>query len=240
MSDESSSGGLSEGEQAIFGSVEERDEFYRRPLYGDHFNTAVFLRPQHEFNQMMFLKAKVLPGERLLLIGEALEPMKLLEMGEAAVAPEGEFVPLEMRPLALAHKAGRWGIYRELSARFKDAEFDGVIAAQWHHCDELGPEISALLRIVKPGRKLVLLDNGPAPSTIELAEQDVILEYLLRQFVTWAGSRHVPTAQAFEYQKSTWLRTSVDDVAAAAKAVLQEVHVWKYKGMAIIDGVRPK
>ena len=80
-----------------------------------------------------------------------------------------------MRPLAFAHKGGRWGVYRELTAPYRDGEFDGVIAAQTHHCDDLVPEISGLVRIVKPGRKVVLVDNGPARSTFELAKQDVLL-----------------------------------------------------------------
>lgn len=230
--------GLKDGEDAIFRSAAERDEFYRRPLYGDRFNTAVYLKPQREFNRMMFVKAGLRSGERVLLIGEALEPIQLVELGQETVASGVDIVPLEMRHLALAHKSGRWPVYRELSAPYKDGEFDAVIAAQWHHCDELVPEFRAIARIVKPGGKLVLVDNGPAASTFELAKQDVVLDYLLRQFVTWAGARHVPAEQAFDYQKATWLKTPIDEIVAAASAVLQNVGVWEYKGMAMVDGVR--
>lgn len=232
---------LDEGEQARFASIEERDEFFHRPLYGEHFNTAAYLRPQREFNQMMFTKAGVHAGERLFLLGEALETMGLVAMGQAMVTPKGEFLPIDMRYLLFEHKkSGRWSNYREFTAPYRDAEFDGVIAAQTHHCDELVPEISAMVRIVKPGRKVVLADNGPVRSTFELAKQDVLLEWLLRQFVTWAGSRHVPTGEAFEYQKSMWLSNSPEAVFAAAKTVLDEVRLWEHKGMMIIDGVRPR
>lgn len=230
--------GLKDGEEAIFRSAAERDEFYRRPLYGDRFNTAAYLKPQREFNRMMFVKAGFRPGGRLLLIGEALEPIQLVELGQDTVAPGVEIVPLEMRHLALAHRAGRWPVYRELSTPYKDGEFDAVIAAQWHHCDELVPEFRALARIVKLGGKLVLVDNGPALSTFELAKQDVLLDYLLRQFVTWAGARHVSAERAFEYQKTTWLKNPIEEIVAAASAVLEKVCVWEYKGMAMVDGVR--
>jgi SAM-dependent methyltransferase len=233
-------GYLDEGEQARFASVEERDEFYQRPLYGERFNTAAYLRPQREFNQMMFMKAGVRAGEKLYLLGEALETIGLIAMGQAAVAPKGEFVPIEMRPLAFEHKGGRWGVYRELTAPYRDAEFDGAIAAQTHHCDDLIPEISAMVRIVKPGRKVVLVDNGPSRSTFELAKQDVLLGWLLRQFVIWAGSRHVPTGEAFDYQKSIWLSMEPQEIVAAAKTVLDDVRLWEYEGMMIIDGVRPR
>jgi hypothetical protein len=233
-------GFLDEGDQARFVSVQERDEFFRQPLYGERFNTAAFLRGQREFNQMMFVKSGVQAGEKLFLLGEALEATGLVAMGQVAVAPKGEFIPIEMRPLALAHKGGRWGVYRELTAPYRDSEFDGAIAAQTHHCDDLIPEIAGLVRIVKPGRKVVLVDNGPARSTFELAKQDVLLEWLLRQFVIWAGSRHVSTGEAFEYQKSIWLGMDAEQIVAAAKTVLDEVRLWEYKGMMLIDGVRPR
>jgi len=233
----SSAEGLKDGEEALFRSAAERDEFYRRALYGERFNTAAYLKTQREFNRMMFVKAGVKPGGRLLLIGEALEPIQLVEVGKDTVAAGVEIVPVEMRHLALAHKAGRWPVYREISANYRDGEFDAVIAAQWHHCDELVPEFRAIARIVKPGGKLVLVDNGPAQSTFELAKQDVLLDYLLRQFVTWAGARHVPAERAFEYQKATWLKDPIETIVAAAAQVLRQVGVWEYKGMAMVDGV---
>lgn len=229
---------LDEGEQARFASLEERDEFFHRALYGERFNTAAYLRPERDFNHMMFVKSGVRSGQRLYLLGEALETMGLVAMGKAAVGPNGHFVPIEMRPLAFEHKGGRWGVYRELTAPYRDGEFDGAIAAQTHHCDELQPEIAALARIVRPGGKVVLVDNGPSRSTFELAKQDVLLGWLLRQFVIWAGSRHVSTGKAYDYQKAIWLSIEPEEILGVAKAVLNDVRLWEYKGMMIIDGVR--
>jgi SAM-dependent methyltransferase len=231
---------LQDGDRARFASIEERDEFYRRPLYGERFNISAFMQAQHEFNQMMFVKAGVSAGDRVFLLGEVIETIGLVALGQRMVAPKGEIVPIEMRPLAVAHGGGRWGVYRECAVPYRDGEFDGVIAAQTHHCDDLVPEISALARIVKPGRKVVLVDNGPMRSTFELAKQDVLLEFLLRQFVVWAGSRAVPTGEAFEHQKSIWLSNAPEAIVAAAKTVLNEVRLWEYKGMMVIDGVRPR
>ena len=231
---------LQDGDRARFRSIEERDEFYRRPLYGERFNISAFMQAQHEFNRMMFVKAGVGEGNRVFLLGEVIETIGLITLGQEAVGPKGEIVPIEMRPLAVAHNGGRWGVYRECAAPYRDGEFDAVIAAQTHHCDDLVPEISALVRIVKPGRKVVLVDNGPMRSTFELAKQDVLLEWLLRQFVVWAGSRAVPTGEAFEHQKSIWLSNAPEAIVAAAKTALDEVRLWEYKGMMVIDGVRPR
>ncbi len=239
MSDKPQSVGLSEVEQMIFTSVEERDEFYHQPIFGPNWSPAVVWRPHREFNEMMFLKAKVKPGERLLLIGEVMDKVGLIELGKAAVEPGGVFVPVDMRPLAFAHKGGRWGFLREVTAPFADSEFDGVITTQLHHCDEIVPELTALLRIVKPGRKVVLVENGMLPSVFELAKQDAWLEYLLRHFVTWAGSRQVPTSEAYDYLKSTWFSIPMEDIVAAAKTLLEDVRLWEYKGMAMIDGIKP-
>ncbi len=234
------SAGLKEGEEAVFRDAAERDAFYRTPLYGQRFNTGIYLKPQREFNQMMFVKAGLAGAGKLLLIGEALEPMGLVPLGQEVVGPGVEIVALEMRHLALAHKAGRWPVYREISAPYAEGAFDAVVAAQWHHCDDLAPEFAALLRIVKPGGKLVLVDNGPGLGTFELAKQDVLLDYLLRQFVTWAGARHVPAGEAFDYQKATWLKVPVEDVYAAAAGLLPDARLWEYKGMAMVDGTRPR
>jgi SAM-dependent methyltransferase len=230
--------GLREGEEAVFRTAAERDAFFRGAIYGQRFNTGIYLKPQREFNAMMFVKAGLAGKGRVLLIGEALEPMGLVPLGRSVLGPGVEIVPLEMRHLALAHKAGRWPVYREVSAPYREGEFDAVIAAQWHHCDDLLPEFRALARLVRPGGKLVLVDNGPAASTFEMAKQDVLLDYLLRQFVTWAGSRHVAPGEAFDYQKATWLKVSVEEVFDAARRVLGNARLWEYKGMAMIDGVR--
>jgi hypothetical protein len=37
---------LQDGDRARFRSIEERDEFYRRPLYGERFNISAFMQAQ--------------------------------------------------------------------------------------------------------------------------------------------------------------------------------------------------
>jgi SAM-dependent methyltransferase len=229
--------GLLDGEEAIFRSADERDAYFRSAIYGERFNTAVYLKPHREFNQMMFVKTGLRNG-RILLIGEALEPIGLVPLAQETLGDGVEIEPFEMRHLALARKSGRWPVYREISQQFSEEEFDAVVAAQWHHCDDLIPEFEAMARIVKRGGKLVLVDNGPSASTFELAKEDVVLSFLLRQFVTWAGSRHVSPSEAFEYQRKMWLMTPVDEVFAAASQILQGARLWEYKGMAMIDGVK--
>ncbi len=71
--------GLTEGDDTLFTSLEEKAEYYKQPLFGKRFSTAAFLKPEVEFNQMTFVKARVPPGGRVLLIAEALEPTGLLD-----------------------------------------------------------------------------------------------------------------------------------------------------------------
>lgn len=230
--------GLLDGEEAVFASREERDEYFHRPIYGERFNTAIYLKPEREFNQMMFLKANVRGTGRVLLIGEALEPLQLVELGHETLGDGVEVVALEMRHLSRAHNSGLWGVYRELSADYADGEFDAVVAAQWHHCDDLKAEFTAISRIVKPGGKVVLVDNGPNSGTFDMAGRDVLLNWLLRTFVTWAGSRNVDTSDAYEYKRSVWLRNDVADVYGIAREVFPDAKLWEYKGMAMIDGTK--
>lgn len=228
--------GLKPGEETVFANREERDEFYKRPLYGERFNTAAYLKPEIEFNSQMFLKSGVRGTGRILLIGEALEPMQIVELGQQVLGPDVEIVPYEMRHLSRAHNSGRWPIYQEISQEFQEGEFDAVIAAQWHHCEDIPTEFAAIPRIVKDGGKVVFVDNGPTIGTFDLAARDALLNYLLTQFVTWAGTRNVPTDEAYEYKRKNWLADEVRDVFTAAQAVLDDAHLWEYKGMAMIDG----
>jgi SAM-dependent methyltransferase len=228
--------GLLEGEETVFANQGERDEYFAHAIYGERFNTAIYLKPEREFNEMMFLKSGVRGSGKVLLIGEALEPLRIVELGTETLGPGVEIVAYEMRHLSRAHNSGVWGIYREISSEFADGEFDAVIAAQWHHCDDLRDEFAAIPRIVKDGGKVVLVDNGPMAGTFELASRDVLLQFLLRNFVTWAGTRNVPTSEAYEYKRSVWLRNDLRDVHRAASEVLDDTHLWEYKGMAMIDG----
>jgi hypothetical protein len=231
--------GLTEGDDTLFESLEEKAAYYRQPLFGKRFSTAAFLKPELEFNQMTFVKARVPAGGRLLLIAEALEPTGLMEIARETLAPGVEVVPLEVRPYTKARDTvtRQWGLFREFASNYRKGEFDAVIASQMHHCDDYVPELKALAGLVKPGGRLVLVDYGPNPMTFELAKQDPQLAWLLRIFVTWAGARRVPVDQAFEYQKANWLSAPVHEVFAAAREVMIEPHLWEYKTMAIIDGV---
>ncbi len=232
--------GLTEGDDTLFESLAEMAEYYRQPLFGKRFSTAAFLKPEREFHQMGFIKARVPPGGRVLLIAEALEPTGLLDVAREVLPAGVEVVPLEVRPYVKARNSTtrQWGIYREFASNYAEGEFDAVIASQMHHCDDYVPEFRALTRLIKPGGRLVLVEYGPTPMTFELAKQDPQLAWLLRIFVTWAGARRVPVEQAFEYQKANWLAAPLHEVVKAAQEVLIEPHLWEYKTMAIVDGVR--
>ena len=231
--------GLTHGDDTRFASLAEMADYYKQPLFGKRFSTANFLKPEVEFNQMSFIKARVRPGGRVLLIAEALEPTGLLEIGHDML-PGVEIVPLEVRPYtkARASLTRQWSIYREFASLYKAEEFDAVIASQMHHCDDYVPEFQALANLIKPGGRLVLVDYGPTPMTFELAKQDPPLAWLLRIFVTWAGARRVPVEEAFEYQKENWLAAPLSEIIAGARAVTVDPNVWEYKTMAIVDGVR--
>ncbi len=229
--------GLIGGEKALFADTEERAEFFAQQLYGKRFSTAAFLLPEVEFHQMMFIKANLRPGERVLFIGEAIEPIGYVKIAQDMIGPDLEVVAVEMRPLARKHGGGKWGLYREITEDYADGVFDAVVASQIHHCDELVPEFEAVARVVKPGGKLVLVDHGPGEGTFELAKQDVLLNWLLNRFVTWAGSRHVPNDQAFDYQKANWLSRTPNEIFEAARLVIDDVRLWEHRAMFTVDGV---
>lgn len=231
--------GLTEGDDTLFVDLAEKAAYYRQPLFGKRFSTAAFLKPEVEFHQMTFVKARAPAGGRVLLIVEALAPTGLLEIAKEILPADVEVVPLEVRPYtkARASLVRQWSMFREFAQNYRQGEFDAVIASQMHHCDDYVPEFQALANLVKPGGRLVLVEYGPTPMTFELAKQDPQLAWLLRIFVTWAGARRVPVEQAYEYQKANWLAAPLHEVVTAAHEVMIKPNVWEYKTMAIVDGV---
>jgi hypothetical protein len=234
--------GLTEGDDTLFKDLAEKAEYFKQPLFGKRFSTANYLKPEVEFHQMCFVKARVPAGGRVLLIVEALAPTGLMEIAKEILPKDVEVVPLEVRPYTKARSSltRQWSFFREFASLYKENEFDSVIASQMHHSDDYVPEFKALVRLIKPGGRLVLVEYGPTQMTFELAKQDPQLAWLLRIFVTWAGARRVPVEQAYEYQKANWLAAPLHNVIEAAREVMVEPHVWEYKTMAIVDGVVKK
>ena len=230
--------GLPPGDDVLFATLEEKTAHFRQNLFGKRFSTGAFLKPEREFHQMTYLKAEVPAGGKLLVICEALEPTGLVEIANEMLPKDAVMVPVEVRPYTKARGGEKrhWPLFRELAAPFADQEFDAVIASQTHHCDNYEHEFRALARILKPGGRMVLVDYGPLPSTFELAKQDVLLTWLLRNFVTWAGARRVPIERAYEYQKEIWLSAPMSEVRDACRDILVEPKLWESKGMAMVYG----
>jgi SAM-dependent methyltransferase len=113
-------------------------------------------------------------GDRVLLIGEGIAPAGWLEDMRAIVGPEGAVDPVEIiqdgRKAVMGRMPGRngqTGCWRWAYAdSLADESYDCVAVMQaTQHCDDWAEAAGDLLRVMKPGRRIVLAESvlkGPA------------------------------------------------------------------------------
>jgi hypothetical protein len=125
------------------------------------------------------------PGDRVLIIGEAVEPSGIAEDIRLLIGPGGRLDCIEIAP-EIRSSAARGGTGRngktgcwpwDYSARLADQAYDCLTVFQAaRYCDEWQETARDLLRVMMPGRRLVLAEAVPAgPSFTERAGADLHL-----------------------------------------------------------------
>ncbi|OGA20662.1 MAG: hypothetical protein A3I01_03900 [Betaproteobacteria bacterium RIFCSPLOWO2_02_FULL_65_24] len=118
-------------------------------------------------NTIMYSLMEVKPGDKVFVIGESLGPCGWVDDLRTMVGPLGEVRAVEIleeaRAAYDARKVGRngkmacwqWNYTREIA----DASCDAVACLQAvQHCDDWRETGAELLRILKPGRRLMLAE----------------------------------------------------------------------------------
>ncbi|MBV9121604.1 MAG: hypothetical protein JOZ39_12920 [Chloroflexi bacterium] len=136
-------------------------------------------KPMREFLTALL---ELRPGDKVLMVGEALEPCGFIEDVQSRIGPEGELQTFEIieearkRVFAGDRGAnGKLGTWRwDYADKFADGYFDCVYIPQGiQHSEDWTVAAPDLLRVMKPGRRIVLSEIGFGPEYAERAHADL-------------------------------------------------------------------
>ena len=186
---------------------------------------------------LMYQQLALKPRERVLILGESLESCGFVADIRQHVGPHGEIRAIDIiedaRDAVTSGKRGRngkLGTWRyDYTREIPDAHFDCVAVLQGiQHTDDWRESGRELLRILKPGRVLMLAESGFSPKLRMLAELDLHIEYWLDKLFFGAGMQGLD----FSYY-------SKDELLEAFNGLLHEPQWFEWRGIELFWGTKP-
>ena len=175
-------------------------------------------------------------GDRVLIIGEGIAPAGWDEDMAGLVGPEGEVrtveIILEGRRRTMEKQRGRKGVAGtwQWTYTFDDAPdtYDAVAILQsTQHCDDWEETSTELIRVLKPGRRIVLAEAVLVGSTIRhRMESDVHLRQWYEKALGFVGIDTIPY-------------TSGEELRAAFEGKLTSPQVMEWHGIEMFWGRKP-
>lgn len=126
---------------------------------------GVLARP---FVQMVYGLLELRPGDRVLLLGECVEPTGWVGDIQKLVGPDGVVDAIDIQPegrhrsenkiLGRNGKAGTWQ-WLKYTQDVPDDTYDAIALMQaTQHCDDWDESSTEFLRVLKPGRRIILAE----------------------------------------------------------------------------------
>jgi ubiquinone/menaquinone biosynthesis C-methylase UbiE len=176
-------------------------------------------------------------GDKVLVIGECVESSGFADDIRKRIGPGGELrifdITDEARDAYIAKHRGsggqiatwRWGYSRE----FADGAFDCVACLQGvQHTDDWRETGSELLRVMQPGRNLVLAEIAYSPETQMKIGLDLHIEYVFEKLLSKVGW----TLAEFPYFSPAALTQAFD-------GLVTEPGTFVWKGVEVFWGGKP-
>lgn len=171
------------------------------------------------------------PGDQVLILGEAAEAIGFDELVRQRVGDTGSVTVIDIRDrvLTTAMEGGLpiWD-YDETS-HFGDEHFDLVFVAQANaHATNWTTAGAELLRVMKPGRRLVFAEITFSSMFRHRAAADVHLDYWLRKLLDGMGHSY-----------DALVHWDVDDLEAALAPLLDDIETFEWRGVELLWGRKP-
>jgi len=187
---------------------------------------------------MIYDLAEVKQGDKVLLFGEALESCGFIADLKALVGPTGQVATIDIqedaRDAVTSGKRdanGKLGTFRyNYTKKFPDQAFDIVLNLQGvQHTDNWREDGAEFLRIMKPGRRLVMAEivQG-SPEQIMKIQSDLHLQHLIDKIFS---------ARGFSLDDQPYY--SPDDLTRAFDGLLTDLGQFEWRGLEVFWGRKP-
>jgi ubiquinone/menaquinone biosynthesis C-methylase UbiE len=187
--------------------------------------------------KMMYEKLELRAGDAVLIIGESVASCGFADDIQDRVGPTGSVrvidITDEARDAYISGKRGRtnqlatweWEYTRDIP----DETFDCVAVLQAvQHTDDWREQGVELLRLMKPGRNILLGEITFSPRMLMLAQQDIHIEYWLEKIMSRVG-----------WDTTDFPYYSIADLEAAFAGRVVDPHGFVWKGIELFWGTKP-
>ena len=187
--------------------------------------------------ELIYDKLRLVPGHRVLVIGEVVEGCGFDSDIRQRVGPSGDVQVIditdEARDAYFAGRRGRGGQLATWPWHYTDGmpaeSFDAVAILQAvQHTDDWQESGKELLRLIRPGGVLMLAEITFSPRMKMLAEQDIHIETWIEKLASRVG---------FSPYEAPYY--SAEDLLAALSGLLLEPQSLVWKGIEIVWGGKP-
>ncbi|HWP24832.1 MAG TPA: methyltransferase domain-containing protein [Xanthobacteraceae bacterium] len=218
-----------------FGEVildrKEQERWCRAVLLG---GLPFMWRKAEVVRNLIYDRLELRPGDKVLIIGECIEPCGFVDDMRARIGPSGEIKVIditdEARDNYIAKRRGRngqlatwqWNYTRHLP----DGYFDCVACLQGvQHTDDWRETGAELLRTMKRGRNIVLSEIAYSPETRMKIDLDLHIAYVFEKLLSRVGWR----LEEFPYY-------SPQDLAGAFDGMVTDSGSFVWKGVETFWG----
>ena len=187
--------------------------------------------------ELIYDKLEVKPGDKVLIIGEAVDTCGFTDDFNNLVGPEGEVkifdIVEEAREKSLAKvrgSSGRIASWRwEYTADITDEAYDCVAVLQAvQHADDWRDVGGELLRIMKPGRRILLTEITLGKPLRQKIETDIHFESIFDRLAAGMGV-HLGELSNF----------TPDEILEGFHGLVDDPEVFQWKGIETFWGRKP-
>ncbi len=176
-------------------------------------------------------------GDKVLILGESLEPCGFVQEVRDRVGPDGEIRTIEIVEEArdaylrgVRGSGGQLATWRySYTSDVPDGYFDCVAVLQGvQHADDWRATGRELLRVMKSGRRIVLAEIAFGPPFLMKLQSDMHIEYVFHKLFARIGWR----IEDFPYY-------SPEDLLKAFDGLVANPQTFSWKGIELFWGEKP-